>query len=457
MIINDQFENEYELLAMLLTLGNCKKTSKSVSQLTEGSFMDVTNRKIFKAISQLCVSGEIVDFTAVTDKTKSNGTPVEWSYLAEMQKNCVSAANVSGITRILREGALQRFSVQKLNECIAHISDSSQGALQDRLSMAQTMWSEVSAISQKRETRMKKLSEYMELTINESFDRVDGKLKPGYKSPFANLNDLIAPKLIPEGSLFVVGGLPKMGKTKVVSAFANGFARDYPDEQAVIYSLEMKGQDMAERAICEDARIDSEAFWRSTGMTDKEGGLITETLKTMKARNIWLDDTSGIGIDDIEINCRNLAATQKVGLIMVDYLTLMTAPKADRNDLAFGAITKRLKSLAKELGCTVVLLTQLSREVAKRPGCKRPKPQDSRDTGQIEQDCDFWLAVHKQAVFEEENYPHQDTVELILRLNRHGKTGTVFMNDKGPYLEEGIMPMNYHSSGSKQNESTDFM
>ena len=136
-------------------------------------------------------------------------------------------------------------------------------------------------------------------------------------------------------------------------------------------------------------------------------------------------------------------------MIAVDYLTLMKAPKADRNDLAYGDITKRLKKLAKELKCTVLLLTQLSREVAKRPD-KRPQPSDSRDTGQIEQDCDFWLAVHKQAVYEEDNYGFPDVVELILRLNRHGSTGTVYMKDMGAYLLPIDRPAGY---GEKPQQS----
>ena len=84
-------------------------------------------------------------------------------------------------------------------------------------------------------------------------------------------------------------------------------------------------------------------------------------------------------------------------MILVDYLTLMTADKAERNDLAYGLITKGLKTLAKELDCVVVLLTQLNRELEKRTN-KRPLPSDSRDTGQIEQDCDYWLAIGKDAI-----------------------------------------------------------
>ncbi len=88
-------------------------------------------------------------------------------------------------------------------------------------------------------------------------------------------------------------------------------------------------------------------------------------------------------------------------------------------------ITKGLKNLAKELGCVVVLLTQLNRELEKRVN-KRPLPSDSRDTGQIEQDCDYWVGIHQEGAFDDSVPPGE--TELILRLNRHGSTGTVYCN-----------------------------
>jgi len=105
----------------------------------------------------------------------------------------------------------------------------------------------------------------------------------------------------------------------------------------------------------------------------------------------------------------------------------MTAEKADRNDLAYGLITKGLKNLAKELECVVVLLTQLNRDLEKRVN-KRPLPSDSRDTGQIEQDCDYWMGIYREGAYDE-NSPQGDT-ELLLRLNRHGSGGVVYCEQR---------------------------
>jgi len=105
----------------------------------------------------------------------------------------------------------------------------------------------------------------------------------------------------------------------------------------------------------------------------------------------------------------------------------MTAEKADRNDLAYGLITKGLKNLAKELDCVVVLLTQLNRDLERRPN-KRPLPSDSRDTGQIEQDCDYWIGIYREGAYDEK--ANQSETELLLRLNRHGQSGVVYCEQR---------------------------
>ena len=110
-----------------------------------------------------------------------------------------------------------------------------------------------------------------------------------------------------------------------------------------------------------------------------------------------------------------------MGIICVDYLTLMEAAKAERNDLAYGAITKALKNLAKELNCVVLLLTQLNRGLESRAD-KKPVPSDSKDTGQIEQDCDLWIGLYKDSVYSENHT--SGLTEVLVRLNRHGGTGT---------------------------------
>ncbi|GAB7202419.1 DnaB-like helicase C-terminal domain-containing protein [Dickeya oryzae] len=138
--------------------------------------------------------------------------------------------------------------------------------------------------------------------------------------------------------------------------------------------------------------------------------------------NLMLDDTPSISLAHIVNECRRVKRQRGViGLVAVDYLTLMRGEQAERRDLSYGEITKGLKALAKELDCVVLLLTQLNRALEQRAD-KRPLPSDSRDTGQIEQDCDVWIGVYRDAVYNENSDPQ--LTELLLRMNREGATGT---------------------------------
>lgn len=197
---------------------------------------------------------------------------------------------------------------------------------------------------------------------------------------------------------------------------------------AVLFSLEMPDKQIFERMVGQASGVNTDIFYRGSD-NDTDFALANgHAMELVQSGNLFIDDTPGITLAHIVAESRRIKREKgAVGMVMVDYLTLMTGEKADRNDLSFGLITKGLKNLAKELDCVVVLLTQLNRDLEKRTN-KRPLPSDSRDTGQIEQDCDYWLGIYREGAYDE-NYPQHET-ELLLRLNRHGKTGVVYAEQK---------------------------
>lgn len=207
---------------------------------------------------------------------------------------------------------------------------------------------------------------------------------------------------------------------------------------ALMFSLEMPGDQILEKLVGQKSGVNPSIFYMpATDDADDvyQGDYDGDFDKAIKTAHrlreidlLYIDDTPGLSLAHIVAESRRIKREKGcVGMVLVDYLTLMTAEKADRNDLAYGMITKGLKNLAKELGCVVVLLTQLNRELEKR-GNKRPLPSDSRDTGQIEQDCDYWVGVHREGAFDD-SIPSGET-ELLLRLNRHGKSGTVYCDQR---------------------------
>lgn len=259
----------------------------------------------------------------------------------------------------------------------------------------------------------------------------------GLSTGIPSLDRMLAPKGLVKGSLFVIGARPKMGKTTLYSQMAiNCAVREH--KPSLMFSLEMPSDQILEKLVGQKSGVNPSIFYMpATDDVDDQyhGDYDADFDKAIKTANrlreldlLYIDDTPGLSLAHIVAESRKVKRQKgSVGMILVDYLTLMTAEKADRNDLAYGMITKGLKNLAKELGCVVVLLTQLNRELEKRVN-KRPLPSDSRDTGQIEQDCDYWVGIHREGAFDEA-IPSGET-ELILRLNRHGNSGTVLCLQK---------------------------
>lgn len=263
----------------------------------------------------------------------------------------------------------------------------------------------------------------------------DGRSR-GLSTGIRSLDELLGVKRIVRGSLFVIGARPKMGKTTLYTQMGINCAT-VENEPALMFSLEMPEGQMVEKITAQKGRISPNLFYPDMTKDDygyrgdwnsdlqKATGVMGALIET---NNLLIDDTPGISLAHVMAESRRIKRERgKVGMILVDYLTLMTADKAERNDLAYGLITKGLKILAKELDCVVVLLTQLNRDLEKRTN-KRPLPSDSRDTGQIEQDCDYWLAIYREGAYDEN--ANQSDTELLLRLNRHGETGVVYCEQR---------------------------
>ena len=188
--------------------------------------------------------------------------------------------------------------------------------------------------------------------------------------------------------------------------------------------------------VSQESSVDSNVFW--TPNSDRsQMQKACAVAGDLALSNLYIDDTPGISMSHVVSEARRIRRKHGcVGLIAIDYLTLMKAEKAERNDLAYGNITKGLKNLAKEMACPVLLLTQLNRQLEQRPD-KRPQPSDSRDTGQIEQDCDLWIGLYRDVVYNDKiNAELQDIAEIIVRLNREGFTGTIYTKFvNGRYLD----------------------
>lgn len=435
-------EAEQAVLGGLMLDGGEERSLKVISLLKPESFYCRPHSAVFEVIRDLLKSSQPVDLLTVSDELEKRGNlemAGGFAYIAELGKNTPSAANIVHYAAVVRDRAMLRYGIQKLNEATELLYTRSTMSAVEKLDAVTTMTSQLSDYAKTGNRRgLRSFGDVMDSWMSDLDKRFspDGQTR-GLSSGIPSLDKLLSPKGLVKGSLFVVGARPKMGKTTLYTQMAINCAVN-EHKPALMFSLEMPDEQILEKLVGQKSGVNPSIFYMPAtddadleyqGDYDNDFNKALATASRLRELDLlYIDDTPGLSLAHIVAESRKIKRQKGcVGMILVDYLTLMTAEKADRNDLAYGMITKGLKNLAKELGCVVVLLTQLNRELEKRVN-KRPLPSDSRDTGQIEQDCDYWVGVHREGAFDE-SLPQEDT-ELLLRLNRHGKTGVVFCHQR---------------------------
>lgn len=426
-------EAEQSVLGGLMIDGGDTDRCRAVfSILKSESFFSRPHRVIYEGLRRLENQQQPLDLITLSESLEQKGdldSVGGFAYLAELSKNTPSAANIVAYANVIRDRAMKRYGIEKANKITELFYANDGMTAEEKFEAAQSLFSQ---IADHAKTGSRRGLRTFESVFSDWVDVVEQRLSGdpraiGLTSGIASLDAILEPKRIVKGSLFVVGARPKMGKTTLYSKMAINCALN-ENLPALAFSLEMPDVQLGEGMISQASGVSNSNFYLD-GYDDNRFALASaKGLELARSGNLYIDDTPGLSLSHIVSECRRIKRERGVvGMVLVDYLTLMTAEKADRNDLAYGMITKGLKNLAKELDCVVVLLTQLNRDLEKRIN-KRPQPSDSRDTGQIEQDCDYWLGIYREGAYDE-NANQQDT-ELLLRLNRHGSGGVVFVEQR---------------------------
>lgn len=238
-----------------------------------------------------------------------------------------------------------------------------------------------------------------------------------------------------DGELVIVAGRPSMGKTSLALEFAANVSASLDEGCVAIFSAEMGRLELVRRLALARARISSER-WRAGDLSSEESKRFVSEANRLNALPIWIDETTPIGIRHIRARARRLAARQRGGirLVVVDFLQLLVPddPRAERNRVQEVAeITRALKLLARELGCCVVALSQLSRRCEERVD-KRPLLSDLRESGEIEQSADVCLMLYRDDYYNEDT-DEPGVCEVNVAKHRDGPTGTVRLGWREEY------------------------
>ncbi len=426
-------EAEQSVLGGLMIDGGDTDRCRAVfSILKSESFFSRPHRVIYEGLRRLDNQQQPLDLITLSESLGDSGeldTVGGFGYLAEISKNTPSAANIVAYANVIRDRAMKRYGIEKSNKITELFYANDGMTAEEKFEAAQSLFSQIADHAKTGNQRgLRRFEDVFSDWVDVVEKRFAGDQSAiGLTSGIPSLDAMLEPKRIVKGSLFVVGARPKMGKTTVYLNMAINCAMN-EKLPALAFSLEMPDLQLAERMITQISGVSSKNFYLD-GYDDNRFALASaKGIELATNGNLYIDDTPGLSLAHIVSECRRIKRERGVvGMVLVDYLTLMKAEKADRNDLAYGMITKGLKNLAKELDCVVVLLTQLNRDLEKRTN-KRPLPSDSRDTGQIEQDCDYWLGIYRAGAYDDNANQH-DT-ELLMKLNRHGENGVVYVEQR---------------------------
>jgi replicative DNA helicase len=407
-------EQEQSVLGALLRNNNAVD---ALGDLKAEHFYSLTHRAIFKAIVQLVMANQPADVITVYDKLQGQGLEAaDLQYLNAMLQNTPSAANIRRYVTIVRDRAIKRGLVEMAHEAIdeAQHSPKDAGELVDEFSSRLEKLAQVSEHGEP-ELAAESITAHVAM-IDEMYHGADSR---AVSTGLTDLDVALGGGMRP-GWLVVVAGRPKMGKTALALTVTNHAAKD---GVASVLSLEMTKPELHNRNLASIGRIPLTHLNDPKLMTDENWDRFTGAVHKISKLHLYLDDEAGLTLFKVAAKAKQVKRKAgRLDLLVIDYLQLMNGPGDNRN-AQIETITRGLKNLGKELGCPVLLLSQLNRELEKRPN-KRPQPSDLRDSGSIEQDADAVILLYRDEVYNPETQD-KGICEANLALFRHGPTKMV--------------------------------
>jgi replicative DNA helicase len=401
--------------------------AKAIEVLDDTAFYKPAHQSIYRAMMALFERSEPVDLITLTEELRRRGDLEKIGgeyYLTELTTKVSSAANVEYHAHIVLERALMRQLIHSSSEVI----NRAYSETEDALGLLDEAEQKIFDIS---EQRMRKSFVTMDNAIHktmELLESIHGKHDgvTGVPSGFGQLDEKTGG--FQNSDLVIVAGRPSQGKTAFALSVARNAALHHTKPTSVgIFSLEMSTQQLVMRLMCAEARVDAHKV-RTGRLPEDEWKKLSMSVGGLYKAKMFIDDTPGLALLELRAKARRLKVEHNIGLIIVDYLQLMQGPRnAQSREQEISAISRSLKSLAKELNIPVIALSQLNRSVESRND-KRPALSDLRESGAIEQDADVVIFVHRPEMFgiqEQDGEATEGLAEIIIGKQRNGPTDTV--------------------------------
>jgi replicative DNA helicase len=404
--------------------------------LTDKDFYRPEHALIYKVIQRLVGDNQPADVITVNEAVKSEqgGDLVGIDYLNSLAQSTPSAANIKGYADIVRDRSILRRLIE--------VSDSivSSAFIPEGRSVRTLLDEAESRILQIGEDGSRK-SDYLEIEpllrsvvarIDELYNRQGGSDITGIATGFIDLDKQTSG--LQKGDLVIIAGRPSMGKTAMALNIAENvaLAEGLP---VVIFSMEMSGEQLAARLLGSVGRVDQSRM-RTGKLQDDEWPRVTDAIARLSNTQILIDETGALSSLELRARARRIARNfgGTLGLVVIDYLQLMSGSGSENRATEISEISRSLKSLAKELQCPVVALSQLNRGLEQRPN-KRPIMSDLRESGAIEQDADVIMFIYRDEVYHPDTTTDKGVAEIIIGKQRNGPIGTIRLSWQGPYTK----------------------
>jgi replicative DNA helicase len=423
-------EAEASLLGALLI--DSDAIVKIADNLSSADFFDKRHERIYEAIVQLYEQRSAVDVLTLADRLKNNGyldSVGGPSYLTELTNFVPTAAHVEQYADIVTQKSMRRRLISASNE-IAELGRDESKQLRELIEEAESRLFNVSQQHIKQDVIS------LEAILAESFDRLDDLHKDkqkirGVPTGYKDLDNILAG--FQRSDLAILAARPSMGKTALALNFAHNIAVQ-SNQPVLIFSLEMSKEQLVDRLLAMESGVDAWAL-RTGNLTDADFEKIGHAMGTLSEAQIYIDDSPGITISDLRTKARREAHQRPLGLIIVDYLQLMSGGSrfgGDANRVQeISEISRGLKGVARELNVPVLALSQLSRSVESRSP-QIPQLADLRESGSIEQDADVVAFIYREEYYNPDT-DRKKLTDILIKKHRNGPTGGIelyFDNEK---------------------------
>ena len=419
-------EAEEAVLGAILINPN-ETMNRVVEILKPESFYSPRNKLIYEAMMLLFNQNKPIDSLSIAEYFNSKNALDSIGgreYLNDLVIDTILTSNIEYYANIIKESALKR---ELINAGSLIIEESFKNPeSKTSLEYAEKLIFEIS--QSKSSGQLETLSSILPETVEQLEYRYNNKgTYTGVPSDYYDLDAMTAG--FQRSDLIILAARPSMGKT----AFALNIGQNIAIQHQIpvaIFSLEMSKVQLVQRILCSEAEIDAQRV-RTGDIAPGDWQRIAECMDKLHVSPLYIDDTAGVSVSDIRAKCRRLKMQRPdLGMVIIDYLQLIDDKSSSDRIQQISAISRGLKSLARELNVPIIALSQLSRKVEERND-KRPMLSDLRESGAIEQDADIVMFIYREEYYDKENPNVKNKAKIIIAKQRNGPTGEVELLSQG--------------------------